>query len=124
MFVFLNLVCIAALVGIDQAIKLWAVQNLMPVESMPLIPHIVELRFVYKLLRAKGGSQVHIHLFYLAAAAERMNYCKYRLILDIFQELKLAEIPADLSSVRLLETGKVDLESSQILTGLRSLLKP
>ena len=47
MFVFLNLVCIAALVGIDQAIKLWAVQNLMPVESMPLIPHIVELRFVY-----------------------------------------------------------------------------
>ena len=87
-------------------------------------PTTEELRFVYKLLRAKGGSQVHIDLFYLAAAAERMNYCKYRLILDIFQELKLAEIPADLSSVRLLETGKVDLESSQILTGLRSLLKP
>ena len=88
------------------------------------VPATEELRFVYKLLRAKGGSQVHIDLFYLAAAADRINYCKYRLILDIFQELKLAEIPADLSSVRLLETGKVDLESSQILTGLRSLLKP
>ena len=47
MFVFLNLVCIAALVGIDQAIKLWAVQNLQPVGTMPLIPHVVELHFVY-----------------------------------------------------------------------------
>ena len=61
MFVFLNLVCIAVLVGIDQAIKLWAVQNLLPVESMPLIPHVVELRFVYNegmsfsLLSGKQG---------------------------------------------------------------------
>ena len=47
MFVFLNLVCIVALVGIDQAIKLWAVQNLQPVGTMPLIPHVVELHFVY-----------------------------------------------------------------------------
>ena len=45
MFVFLNLIAIAALVGIDQAIKLWAVQNLQPVGSMPLIPHVVELHF-------------------------------------------------------------------------------
>ena len=47
MFVFLNLIAIAALVGIDQAIKLWAVQNLQPVGSMPLIPHVVELHFTY-----------------------------------------------------------------------------
>ena len=47
MFVILNLVCIAALVGIDQAIKLWAVQSLQPVGAMPLIPYVVELRFVY-----------------------------------------------------------------------------
>lgn len=61
MFVFLNLVCVAALVGIDQAIKLWAVQNLQPVGSMPLIPHVIELRFVYNegmsfsLLSGKQG---------------------------------------------------------------------
>ena len=45
-FVLFNLVAAAALIGIDQAIKLWAVIVLQPVGSMPLIPHVVELRFV------------------------------------------------------------------------------
>ena len=44
-YVILNLVCVAALVGIDQVIKLWAVQALAPVESITLIPHVLELRF-------------------------------------------------------------------------------
>ena len=42
----INLLLIAALVGIDQFIKLWAVMYLQPVGAMPLIPHVVELRFV------------------------------------------------------------------------------
>ena len=45
-YVILNLVCVAALVGIDQAIKLWAIQYLAPVEAITVIPHVVELRFV------------------------------------------------------------------------------
>ena len=45
-FVIINLVCIAALVGAVQLIKLWAVRALAPVGAMPLIPHLVELRFV------------------------------------------------------------------------------
>ena len=45
-FVIFNLVCVAVLVGADQLIKLWAVQVLEPVGTMPLIPHVVELRFV------------------------------------------------------------------------------
>lgn len=45
-FVIINLISVAALVGIDQAIKLWAVDVLKPVGTMPLIPHLVELRFV------------------------------------------------------------------------------
>ena len=45
-FVIFNLVCGAVLVGADQLIKLWAVQVLEPVGAMPLIPHVVELRFV------------------------------------------------------------------------------
>lgn len=45
-YVILNLVCVAALVGIDQAIKLWATQYLAPVEAITVIPHVVELRFV------------------------------------------------------------------------------
>ena len=45
-FVLFNLAAVAALVGIDQLIKLWAVQTLQPVGAMPFIPHVVELRFV------------------------------------------------------------------------------
>ncbi len=45
-FVIFNLLCVAALVGLDQAIKFWAVNALEPVGAMPLIPHVVELRFV------------------------------------------------------------------------------
>ena len=45
-FVVFNLVTVAALIGIDQAIKLWAGNVLQPMGSMPLIPHVVELRFV------------------------------------------------------------------------------
>ena len=45
-FIIFNLVCVAVLVGADQLIKLWAVQALEPVGAMPLIPHVVELRFV------------------------------------------------------------------------------
>ncbi len=36
---------IVVLVAIDQLIKMWAVAELAPVGSMPLIPHLVELRF-------------------------------------------------------------------------------
>lgn len=46
-YVILNLVLVAALIGIDQAIKYWAVEVLQPVVAMPLIPHVVELRFTY-----------------------------------------------------------------------------
>ena len=45
-YVIVNLLVAAALVGVDQAIKLWAVRVLQPVGAMPLIPHVVELRFV------------------------------------------------------------------------------
>ena len=45
-FVVFNLLAAAALIGIDQVIKLWATNVLQPVGAMPLIPHVVELRFV------------------------------------------------------------------------------
>jgi len=45
-FVIFNLAAVAALVGIDQLIKLWAVRVLQPAGVLPLIPHVVELRFV------------------------------------------------------------------------------
>ena len=45
-FVLFNQAAVAALIGIDQLIKLWAVQVLQPVGAMPLIPRVVELRFL------------------------------------------------------------------------------
>ena len=45
-FVVFNLLAAAALIGIDQAIKLWATNVLQPIGAMPLIPHVVEMRFV------------------------------------------------------------------------------
>ncbi len=94
-----------------------------PVESKIMaisVPTLEELRWVYKLLRSRGGSKIHLDLFYLAAVSSRMNYCKYRLILDVFSELNLVRIPPDFSSVSMAETGKVDLENSAILMRLRS----
>ena len=45
-YVVFNLLAAAALICIDQAIKLWATNVLQPVGAMPLIPHVVELQFV------------------------------------------------------------------------------
>ena len=44
--IVIKLVLVAALVAADQGIKLWASSVLQPVTAMPVIPGIVELRFV------------------------------------------------------------------------------
>ena len=77
-FVIFNLVCVAVLVGADQLIKLWAVQVLEPVGAMPLIPHVVELRFVlnpgmaFSLLSGK-------QLFLIAATGAALLLVAYGL---------------------------------------------
>ena len=77
-FVLFNLIAAAALVGIDQAIKLWAVRVLQPVGVMPLIPHVVELRFVlnqgmaFSLLSGK-------QLFLIAATSAALLLVAYAL---------------------------------------------
>ena len=79
-FVIFNLVCVAVLVGADQLIKLWAVQVLEPVGAMPLIPHVVELRFVlnpgmaFSLLSGK-------QLFLIAATGAALLLVAYWLFL-------------------------------------------
>lgn len=83
------------------------------------VPTLEELRWLYKILRNRGGSSIHVDLFFLAEVSAKMNYCKYRLILDIFQELGLIRLPADFSAIYMEETGKVNLENSEILTWLR-----
>ena len=57
-FVIFNLLCVAALVGLDQAIKFWAVSALQPVGAMPLIPHVVELRWLLIGCSSAAGTTV------------------------------------------------------------------
>ena len=77
-FVLFNLAAVAALVGIDQLIKLWASNVLQPVGAMPLIPHVVELRFVlnqgmaFSLLSGK-------QLFLIAATSAALLLVAYAL---------------------------------------------
>ena len=77
-FVLFNLAAVAALVGIDQLIKLWPTNVLQPVGSMPLIPHVVELRFVlnqgmaFSLLSGK-------QLFLIAATSAALLLGAYAL---------------------------------------------
>ena len=77
-FVLFNLAAVTALVGIDQLIKLWASNVLQPVGAMPLIPHVVELRFVlnqgmaFSLLSGK-------QLFLIAATSVALLLVAYAL---------------------------------------------
>ena len=77
-FVVFNLLAAAALIGIDQAIKLWATNVLQPIGAMPLIPHVVELRFVLNPGRAfslLSGKQ----LFLIIATSIALIFVAYGL---------------------------------------------
>lgn len=83
-------------------------------------PEITELRALYKQLRDTDGTEFHQDLYYLSSVADKMNYCKYRLSLDILSEMGLITVPADRSAIRLNPvTGKVQIEDSAILSEVR-----
>lgn len=60
-FGFISIAAAAVLVVIDQLLKAWATAELLPVGSMTLIPHVVELRYslnegmAFSLLWGKQG---------------------------------------------------------------------
>lgn len=60
-FGFISIAAAAVLVVIDQLLKVWATAELLPVGSMTLIPHVVELRYslnegmAFSLLWGKQG---------------------------------------------------------------------
>ena len=62
---------------------------------------------------------------YASVCSESMNYCKFRLAADIFDEMKLAAVDIyDETIVRLQVSEKVDLENSEILKKLRGMAVP
>ena len=81
------------------------------------VPTVQELRGLYRMLMQK--KEVHADTLYMQEAADKMNYCKYRISLDIFREMGLIELPGDLSSIKILPSGRVNMEDSRILQQLR-----
>ena len=56
----------AILIGVDQAVKLWARTILQPLGSMPFIPHVLQLRYVLNTGAAFSileGQQLLLALF-------------------------------------------------------------
>lgn len=80
MYAFITLLSAAVLVGADQLIKLWATANLAPVGAMPLIPGVVELRYVlnegaaFSMLSGKQGFLIAFTGIALAALLVYMLY--------------------------------------------------
>ena len=88
LYIITNLAVLAVLVGVDQLIKAWAVQVLAPVQAMPLIPHIVELRFylndgmAFSMLSGKQFFLIVVtSIALLAVAYVLFAHCKNSLLL-------------------------------------------
>lgn len=88
LYIITNLAVLAVLVGVDQLIKAWAVQVLAPMQAMPLIPHVVELRFylndgmAFSMLSGKQFFLIAVtSIALLAVAYVLFTRCKNSLLL-------------------------------------------
>ncbi len=83
-----------------------------------LTPSITLLREIYRYIPTKSTNIDG--LFGILHALPEINYGRFRIALDMFAELKLAEISLWAGTVRRLPTsGKVNLEASNLLCDIR-----
>ena len=60
-------------------------------------------------------------MIFTNAVCDSINYCKFRVCIDIFEEKGLVSLDRLAQTAALIKTeGKVDLEQSEILSALRS----
>ena len=88
-------------------------------ELLPrILPVRSEFEAVYRAVQKNGS--VTFDSAFEAVYSESMNYCKFRIILDVFTELGLLKTDIFSEAVQLVPAaGKVNLESSEILSGLK-----
>ncbi len=89
-----------------------------------LVPRIVpdrnDLAAIYRAVPEKASSFDSV---YSAVHSDAINYCKFRLAVDIFEELGLFAVDRYCETVSRIPTQtKVDLDSSVLLTELKNLL--
>ena len=83
-----------------------------------VIPERAELVKIYKCIKDKPQS---LDMIFTNAVCDSINYCKFRVCIDIFEEKGLVSLDRLAQTAALIKTeGKVDLEQSEILSALRS----
>ncbi len=83
-----------------------------------MVPEQSELRLCYDILRKTSC----LSKAALLASKKGLNYCKFRIILDIFEEFGLVKQDMTRDSAALVRsTGKADLTKSKILADLKAM---
>lgn len=83
-----------------------------------VVPSRDDLGIIYKAMKKDFDSFDKV---YFAVRSDSINYCKFRLAVDIFNELNLVEVDYFNSLVKLVPAHKkVDLSTSRILTELNT----
>jgi len=94
--------------------------------SARAIPEKDDIKIIYDILRLcaafAGAESTDTGNIYAQASAKGLNYCKFRIILDVLAEFELIEHDITGSKVKLAPVAKkADLDSSQILRKMRQL---
>ncbi|MDR2531854.1 MAG: single-stranded-DNA-specific exonuclease RecJ [Oscillospiraceae bacterium] len=88
------------------------------------IPEKDDIKIIYDILRLfTNSTDAHTGRVYAEASARGLNYCKFRIILDVLKEFGLIEHDIINNKVKLKPvTEKANLESSRILKEMRALV--
>ena len=85
-----------------------------------MIPSRDDTAMVYTWLRQQKGYTGDVDLLFSVFEKKGLNYCRYRVILDMLQELELIRLSPLMDQIELLACShKVDLESAPTLRSLR-----
>jgi single-stranded-DNA-specific exonuclease len=88
-----------------------------------ILPEKGDIKIVYDILRS-GSADMDAERAFAQAAAKGINYCKYRIILDILKEFNLIEFNLINNKIKLIPAAsKADLESSVMLARVKSLTR-
>ena len=90
-----------------------------------MMPQRNEFVAVYKLIAKEKTDVTADKIFMQVNTLTALNYCKFRIILDIFEEMNLISVSHSTDIIKLVAHGteKINLENSDILGNLKTLLE-
>ncbi|MCL1822856.1 MAG: single-stranded-DNA-specific exonuclease RecJ [Oscillospiraceae bacterium] len=89
-----------------------------------IIPEKDDIKIIYDILRKFGENQINILRVYYEAVSKNLNYCKFRIIIDILAEFKLITFDIINGAVLLLPVSgvKANLDNSETLSKIKTML--